>query len=271
MSTNGMDPTLASIYGTGEAEKVASAEMEGGDELSADELEELAVEALSDIAQDEGYEDDDEQEKTAGQEDFEAADYAGRIMAHSFHQELNEIEKTAASGYSSEVKAVRRQRKYALMADHGTKGSADQDAHFNKLNRRLEGVRGQQARNHMTRGQRLSSFARPVTSRMEKAGDRLGKAVAGKGKATSYRARVGKAISRNPKAAVGGLAAAGAGAAAGAYHKLKKSSALDTLVEIRANEILESGQYLPEHENDFSATVENLALELLQDNGYDVE
>jgi len=116
-----MDQTLAKIYGTNEevqdAEKLASAELaeklaEGEelnlDGLSTDDLEALAQQVLSGNA-DEGAEEqteeqveseDAEEEKTASdgaeaEEKLAEADYLGRVMAHSYVQELKNIEKTA--------------------------------------------------------------------------------------------------------------------------------------------------------------------------------
>lgn len=119
-----MDQTLAKIYGTNEevqdAEKLASAELaeklaEGEelnlDGLSTDDLEALAQQVLS-AGADEGAEEeqteeqveseDAEEEKTASDETTEAeeklaeADYLGRVMAHSYVQELKNIEKNAS-------------------------------------------------------------------------------------------------------------------------------------------------------------------------------
>lgn len=112
-----MDQFLAELYGTNEPEaedfeKVAHldflekvAEEEGIDlnDLSDEDLEELAgiaAEALDDIDEEDGYEDeedsedDDDFEKEA-EAKAEEADFLGRVMAHSFNQEMDMIEKEA--------------------------------------------------------------------------------------------------------------------------------------------------------------------------------
>ena len=116
-----MDSFLAELYGTNEPaqedfekvahldflEKVAAEEGIDLNELSDEDLEELAevaAEAL-DEASDEEYEDDGEYEEEEVYEDdgddlekeaeakVEEADFLGRVMAHSFNQELDSIEE----------------------------------------------------------------------------------------------------------------------------------------------------------------------------------
>lgn len=107
-----MDNLLAELYGTNEPaeqdfEKVAHldflekvAEDEGIDlnDLSDEDLEELAevaAEALED--DDYEYEDDDDLEKEAAAK-VEEADFLGRVMAHSFNQEMDEIDMEKYAG-----------------------------------------------------------------------------------------------------------------------------------------------------------------------------
>jgi len=103
-----MDQFLAELYGTNEPgaedfEKVAHldflekvAEEEGIDlnDLSDEDLEELAdiaADALDEI--DEDYEEDDFEKEAEAK--VEEADFLGRVMAHSFNQEMDMIEKEA--------------------------------------------------------------------------------------------------------------------------------------------------------------------------------
>jgi len=117
-----MDPQLAAIYGTNadesDVEKLAAAQLaedladdEDVDpaELSDEQAEQLAKKVLeAQGAEEEGDEDaddddeDEEVEKTSeAQEKLAEADYLGRVMAHSYVQELRKIasveeqEKTA--------------------------------------------------------------------------------------------------------------------------------------------------------------------------------
>lgn len=118
-----MDPRLAEIYGTNadteqtqDTEKVAAAQLAeklaGEDSLnlenmSGEDLEALAQEVLAadgaTEATEEKNEESDESEESEETTDKEAseklaeADYLGRVMAHSYVQELKNIEKSAAS------------------------------------------------------------------------------------------------------------------------------------------------------------------------------
>lgn len=93
-----MDPKLAELYGTNQpmedVEKLAAAELaenlagEGGidfSNLDPEEVEALAREVLEAQSGEEGAPVGDEQEKVA------EADYLGRVMAHSYNQEMRKI------------------------------------------------------------------------------------------------------------------------------------------------------------------------------------
>lgn len=120
-----MDQFLADLYGTNEPEeadfeKVAHldflekvAEEEGIDlnDLSDEdlgELAEIAAEALDEVEGEEGYEDEGEESYEEGDDlekeaeaKVEEADFLGRVMAHSFNQELDNIEKEAGYGWQA--------------------------------------------------------------------------------------------------------------------------------------------------------------------------
>lgn len=105
-----MDNFLADLYGTNEPteesfekvahldflEKVAEEEGIDLDDLSDEDLEDLAEIAAEALDEEEGeyYEDDLEKEAEAK---VEEADFLGRVMAHSFNQEMDSIEKQAGA------------------------------------------------------------------------------------------------------------------------------------------------------------------------------
>lgn len=123
-----MDNFLAELYGTNEPEaedfeKVAHldflekvAEEEGIDlnELSDEDLEELAEIAAEALDEGEEYEDeeyeeyeDDDFEKEA-EAKVEEADFLGRVMAHSFNQEMDNIDKEAGARMESVKSGFKR-------------------------------------------------------------------------------------------------------------------------------------------------------------------
>ena len=127
-----MDAKLAEMYGTNQvdetdveklaaaelAEKLAADESMNLSEMSEDDIEALAAQVLEG---DSSAEETEEEEKTASEEEGEEevadedqeklaeADYLGRVMAHSYVQELRNIEKTAgmtgAARMASKAKA----------------------------------------------------------------------------------------------------------------------------------------------------------------------
>lgn len=118
-----MDQFLAELYGTNEPgaddfekvahldflEKVAEEEGIDLDELDDEDLEELAEIAAEALEEEEGYEeegeDDGEYEEEYEDDDLEKeaeakveeADFLGRVMAHSFNQEMDNIDKEAGA------------------------------------------------------------------------------------------------------------------------------------------------------------------------------
>lgn len=133
-----MDEWLAKVYGTGgqseDIEKTAQVEMlqklaeqEGIDldGLSAEQLESLSDEVFAEGEEsgEEGGEEAGEEEgmEASGgdeeqlQEKFAEADFLGRVMAHSYAQELQKI--AASKGHMG-----RRERESAKMSDKAGKG-----------------------------------------------------------------------------------------------------------------------------------------------------
>lgn len=234
-----MDPKLAEIYGTNQEadlEKLAAAELAEGlandeqlnlDGLSEDELEALAQDVLNgeEAATEEQPAGDEAQEKLA------EADYLGRVMAHSYVNELRSIEKTAkAEGPMTAVQSAKRDERRASTPNEPTFGAKAE----NKIRGAAKSVAGVGKRY----GQLMAGGAKGEMGAM--AGKRAGNALL-----TSLRSGSGmRGEALKSLGARGGTAAGVLGLGALAAHKMKskESSALGTLVEARAQEILaESG------------------------------
>jgi hypothetical protein len=280
---NQMDPTLAQIYGTNqpegeELEKTAAAELAEEladddqidlDSLTEEDLEAAANEVLEGAAGEEGEEVEEPEEsegaeKTAGeegedeQEKVAEADYMGRVMAHAMVQELRGIEKQAKKGG--------KKGKGGFFAR--VKGGAS------KASGKVERF-GRKAEDKAVAGAKyVGGKAKSVGKKVS--GSKFGKAVSrGAGKVSAHLKRHrGKY----------GLGAAAVGVGAGAYGAKKafekKASAMDTLVQQRALEILaEAGIEVEDQTEKTAATkydvlaqvVEERAAQLLADNGYEVE
>jgi hypothetical protein len=252
-----MDAKLAEIYGTntpeeGDVEKLAAAELAeklaGDESMDLSELEPEQIEALAAqvLAGEDGQsEDEEEEEKTAGDESSEKvaeADYLGRVMAHAYVQELRGIDKEA-----------------------GVKDMAGKVGKFVADKARAAG-------GGVKKG---ATWAKDKTV----AGAKKGYAGAKAG-AKASKEHVGR---NKGKYGLGAGAAAGAagGYAAGKKKKASGASALDTLAEQRALEILrESGidvdaegevkeaSISEEQAAVLQQAVEARAVEMLEANGY---
>lgn len=261
-----MDQTLAKIYGTNEevqdAEKLASAELaeklaEGEelnlDGLSTDDLEALAQQVLS-AGADEGAEEeqteeqveseDAEEEKTASSEAEEKlaeADYLGRVMAHSYVQELKNIEKTANAVTDAASKAV-------------SKGKAV--ARLGKM--KLKKAPGAIKEYHKGALQDLKDAVKGSTMATGKSGGKREFALGAKGRA----AKAGKGLAKfAPHAAVAGGAALGAKKMMDKKSEAEEISALDQLAIERAKEILaENGVELQSEEKTAALSEEQVAV-----------
>lgn len=241
-----MDPKLAAIYGTNQTtdadlEKLAAAELAEGlanddqidtDGLTEDDLEAVAQSVLDGSGGDEGEGEGEGQEKTSAEIDEEAqeklaeADYLGRVMAHSYVKELKEIEKTAGMTGGQRVAQKAGGKVKGFLKSVGDIAS------------------GKQAREGFAAAKKSKGTADAAKSMASKS------IMSDKGKA-----RAGAAIGKHMGAAsearksgmkglaktvglYGGAATVAGGAAAAA--KKKESSAVDTLVEARAMEILQA-------------------------------
>ena len=263
-----MDQWLAQVYGTGteqlgaeDLEKIAQAQML--EKLAADEgvslegLSEEDLETLSEqILQGQGgvaqpQVNPEEQQQMAvkeAQAKFEEADFLGRVMAHSYTNELEKIATEGGKGrFTRAHEAVERGGRHAT--DRAGKAGAFVGRHAGKAGKAV---------GH-------------------------GAAVAGKavGRAAAHAGRF--ALKHRGKGAIG---AAVVGAGVGAHHAMKKqASAFDTLAEQRALEILAENGIDPSQDGgdqetsqeeivkqamneQFNSALEQRAYEMLQENGY---
>lgn len=293
-----MDSFLAELYGTNEPteqdfEKVAHldflqkvAEEEGIDldELSDEDLEELAEVAAEAMEEGEEYEDEDDGEEYE-EEDLEKeaeakveeADFLGRVMAHSLTQELDNIEMEKEAAKGGRVAALRKRmgRGYAkgmkAMKRGVGRAAKKTDVAARRLGKRLGGSTVKQELKKMPFKQRAVHPVKSLRGAMGRA-------------AKSQRMRGYGA----PAAATLGLAGAGLGAAALAGRRKEKKSAdemWEDAIQARAWEHLmaagladDQGNYIPAEELDKTAGTDDMdyqvdaaALELLEAEGYPVE
>jgi hypothetical protein len=247
-----MDPKLAEIYGTNQQneadlEKLAAAELAEGlanddqldtDGLSEDELEAVAQDVLN--ASGEESNEEVEQEKTSAaeeaQEKLAEADYLGRVMAHAYVKELRDIEG------SMEKEAGMTSGARAMQSAKGTAGKA-----AGKVGGFLSKVKdvatGKQARE----GFSAASKSKATGNAAKAMGEKSVMSPKGKERAGAMAAKHLGEGKEHMKSGLKGMAKTVGlygGAAATAYGAKKalekKSSALETLVEARAMEILQA-------------------------------
>lgn len=260
-----MDPILAEIYGTNQEsdlEKLAAAEL--SEELSSDDqIEMLAQQVLNDAmgqteeeetpAAEGGEVDDETMAKVA------EADKLGRIMAHSMWQELGQIKQS--SPYTNAEEAL---------GSHNSGGSSSSSPPPGFDRAKAEAKRAAQKNSESVRPQRKIS---DLTKEQIQALGKEGKP----GMLSGLGEKARLALSHASKTPVGqhlakkkGLYGAGAGAlglgavAAKKYmgSKSKQSSALNTLAEARAMEILNSVEADPAEQ--LTQAVEARAMEMIQ-------
>lgn len=238
-----MDPKLAEIYGTNQTteadiEKLAAAELAtnlaGGeeppvntDEMTEEDLEAIAQQVLApEEEQPEVTEPEmGEQAEQEAKEKVSEADYLGRVMAHAYVHELKEIEKTAGRGDGQ-----------GQEAEKATEDLAKKNAKRAKYDKM--GAEGP------SRGAKIENKARDIKAGAGKVAKYVGEGFKGGKQGIGRRAAAAGTVATG--AALTGLAAKkifGKG-------KEKKSeaevepeqqmSAVDTLVQARALEILEA-------------------------------
>jgi hypothetical protein len=282
-----MDPWLAQVYGTGggsdDLEKTAQyhllqklAEEEGVDlsGLSEEELQALSDEVLSDEGEEQGYEADgeysEEDLQKEAQAKFEEADFLGRVMAHSYTQEMQKIGEMVMD-HDSSTKAK----------PDGFRGGAGE-----QYGPKAPGRARMVAREAK---ERISALGKRVGGALSSGGKSVGRALVGKdirrglhgrraatgAHATKLRSAANRTLAKGvgkTLGAYGGLAAAGYGGyRALGGGKEKRASAFEKLAEIRAQEILDNAEGdAYEGDEDFDGALNDRALEILQENGYDV-
>lgn len=267
-----MNPFLADLYGTAasigstdtEQEKLAQASIlekqasildemfvsEGinVDDLAPETIEKVAFSLFGDENMIKVAEEDEEEEKKEkkkekkkdeeeAQEKVAEADYLGRVMAHSYINEMTAIEKQAA-GYGEAEKAehqrISRGVGRALGGVYGTVGAAGMGSAAARTGGSLKariakGVGGALVGGALSGG--LGYGAGYGGSRLA---NRIGRAIGGEGK-----------------------------------NKEKQSSALDALAEQRAMEMIQDANQSGEEK--LAGAVEQRAFEILAENGYTVE
>ena len=257
-----MDAQLASIYGTGNSavsdddlEKTAAAELlvkiagEQGIDLnqfSDEQVMEMVYDLTKTASEGEEKKEEESPAKEKKEEESPAkekkeeekvaeADFLGRVMAHAYVQELGNIEKQAGA----KIDAV--------------KGA---------LSKALNAVKGAPAAYSKSFKGRSHDALRSLTSVVSK----MPTPVPLKTKLMN----VGRAakIMAPELAALGGAAALGTGGYM--LGKKKESSALDTLAEARAEQMLEEAGYT-KTASSVEQEVELRALQMLEASGYPVE
>lgn len=267
-----MDAQLAAIYGTGQGsddlEKVAAAELlikiaeDQGvnlDDLSDEEVAKLLGDMTSKDKESEGdpSEEEDKEEEDKEEEKVAEADYLGRVMAHAYVQELGNIEKTALS----KVEVGMRARNLA--------------SKLPGVGNILEGLASRKAGKGVVDAAR--SGASKAVSRSAIPAQLQGRAASKLENLMGAKGR--KTMSEGTKSILTGAAKAGgtvAGLGAVGYGAKKalskESSALDTLAEQRANEMLIEAGYTGQEKQASSveSAVEHRALQMLEAAGYPV-
>lgn len=235
-----MNQRLTEIYGTeqgaeADLEKLAAAELaeqladEGGIDLASldpETLEELTREVMG-------------EESSSDQEKVTEADYLGRVMAHSYAQEMREIEKSAGDFITFEG-AGDEDRPATGKPPEATKSQVEPEQAAKQLSEKKQ-LGPSKPADVSRRMKPWERFKRGVSEYHHRGGKHFQAAFAGSNKPGSALRRLahfGKGVAHfTPHAGAGTLAAVGAYKALKGGKK-KQSSAFDTLAEARALEIL---------------------------------
>ena len=298
-----MDQWLANVYGTGnqevDLEKVAQmaileklANDEGYDlsQLSEDEAVELANGIMAEAAnggEEQEYVEEGSEEDMAkeAQAKFEEADFLGRVMAHSYTQELEKI--AADAGYEApKNKPSKKQLRLGERMASGVEKDIKKRGLKPTMRTSLRGVEAPLRR----AGGAIKSGLGKADAAIERGGNAVAggvrRAVGAVGDATygtrddiarGARAVGGHVAKHKGKYMLGGALAAGGGIAAALHSKSGKSksktaSAFEKLAEDRANELLENDlQYEPADDGDLDEALNARAVEMLEENGYTIE
>lgn len=270
-----MNEFLANLYNTSEnlgvdeASQTKLAEARMLDEALASEgvsIDDLDGETImkvayamfgdeSELVKEATKEEGEEGEEEEGEEDEEEtkmaeADFLGRMMAHAYVDELNSLEKEAAA--PAWVAGAGEKLRKAYEAAKGVPGAVGRKVTPKGVADRLQNRIVKKITKKMTGGKSLGSG---MSSEMT-------------------RDAINKAILRGEKIRGGAALGAGAGALGAGGYGIKKAlekkgSAIDSLAEDRAIEILkEAGVVESNDEQKLAEAVEQRAWEMLVENGF---
>lgn len=276
-----MSDILEALYGTGGSEalekaaqakfveKLASEYNVDLSELSAEQLEQLEQAVAADLAdgntEDPAAEDGDIEKAAA------AYDAYGRVMAHGF---LEELQKTAEPTDEDYIYVDEAGNEYSREEVEGTDGMAKEAlALGTKISRLLHSAKTKAwpaLKGHMEEGAKLTRIRRGAKflkdSRSMK---RIGARSASEDLARMGLLNVGKGALQS--GAVYGVPTAAIGGTAYALGKRKKSSAMDTLANQRAQEILGLfGHEKVANDQELDSAVTIAAFQKLEAAGYPV-
>jgi len=197
-----------------------------------------------------------EGEGETAEEKVAQADFLGRVMAHSYMQEKAEIEKEAAvSDIAGKAKGLAHKAwggiQSAAKAEHLRGGLKTM-----KEGKHLKGM-----------GEAAKEMGKHSPKRAKQFGEIAGKRLAAGAEAHKKGLKGAIRGAAETGGLYGGGAAAIGGAGYAAGHK-KESSALDTLAEQRALEILDENGIGQNGDEKLASAVEQRAWEMLAENGY---
>jgi hypothetical protein len=275
-----MDQRLAELYGTNQVteddvEKLAAAELaeqltEDGDidlsGITEEDLEAVAQEVLGASGEEAGEEDEEEEVDGETQEKVATADLMGRVMAHAFVQEQTEIEKDAGAKEIWEGTKRFGRKVHGKITGLGARalnvGSKKGERRVGKWTRKAVADADVSASKKFN----PSSKDYDVKKHEERS-----KAIADARKGAKK--RMGRVVAGTGYGIAGGTATAAGYGAKKIHDKVteKRASAIDTLALQRAEEMLAASQEETVTPYDVLAdVVEQRAVEILQENGYEV-
>ena len=206
-----------------------------------------------------------EPEGETAEEKLADADFLGRVMAHSFTQERAEIEKQAAAEASAQTpvattEAPATEKTAEEMAAEQLAKEADLKGLAGKAGKWVKKPFEDFAkRRHSELRTKIKVHGHTYGAKPDSVGDALKHTI--------------KHNKGQTAAAIGTAAALTGGTAAAVHHAGKEhdASALDTLAEKRAMEILAENGIGQTEEEKLASAVEQRAYEMLLENGFEVE
>jgi hypothetical protein len=266
-----MNEFLAQMYGTAETigsgddtEKLAQAQVMN-EMFTAEgvDVDSLAPETIVKVAEalfgentkiaeeDVKKDDEEEEEEEEAEEKLAEADFLGRVMAHSYVNEMTEIEKNAGRATRA-VEAVER--------------AGGKIKHLIGQKRKAMGASYEGGKSFFRTRATPARGGGPKGHKMFLPRDKASRLGGSLEVARKHPGTVGGAA----LLAGGGVAGAGYGAKKGyeAIKGKKKESALDVLAEQRAMEILAENGYAVNGEEKLASAVEERAYQMLAEAGY---